>query len=1158
MKKYVRSLFALTLALCLCLPLFSAFASEQTHLTFDAESYLGTERALPYFYTKDAAAATLTDCLEGIAGDAILPDQLGDLPLRAISSGAFADCDALTSVFVPKGVTSIGENAFPSHEGFTLHGAPGSYAETYAAENGYAFSTPFVLGDADQNGTAGASDLSTMAKFLSGWTVKCDKKASDIDENFEFGAQDITILAKDLSGWSGKTLYVLGDETVSVTEGDSYYPAAGYGDYLEDRLSAQRVTLLAAEGASAKNTVSTQNYLSLFNRLERGDTVLISFGIHDADSLAASYAPAAGTHKTAGSFAYYLYEYYVLPILARGATPVLATPVTERPADGITFTEQVLHSTYADSVRALAEAEGIALLDLTARSKALYEERSAEENAYLNAWETKEADSVNNRLLSVFGAEQIAKLAARELSEIGEFSESDKPLTLPEESHYLSAFRATAQETIFTYSDGSTSATTDTTITSASYSVPEGESLVSVSLAEGVRAIGEYAFFAQYDLTTVGNPLPNSLVSIGDFAFHSCNALWIDLFPENLAVIGNSAFYGCESLVIAEIPKSVTELGEWAFYGCDSITGIAFSASLYTVPKSAFGNCLNLQTVDLHEFVEGFEERAFDGCAKITELTLPEGFVSLERYALRKTSLSALTLPESIEALDARALAGCTSLATLAYPLLATDWISVTKGEKWYEDTLLSVINCHDGDVTVEGVVLVDYHAYYSDFATALTDANAHVTEHADLTRHEKEDAAAAILIEEGVLTLKLLKGADVFEILKLSGNFTLDLMGQTVVFCQSDTHFELAQDADITVSDSVGGGRVYKRIDSSAAQYLYNMPNTGTAFTITGGTHTCENQLGSSIAVRANGQEDSSFTMTGGTISATAGESGNAKALQAPISTVITGGALASKSVDGNSYAVSGIGNYEIRGGSFDSYTFRGNSIAFFIGSGTLYAHADIYDGIFITHASGRTGKHIGFSTALGASATIYGGTFTVDSKKTGDAGACGIATAGPSLVIYNAYVQGNSAGLQALGKNTTIYGGTYIGADHGGAYFGHNTDIGTIAIFGGTFRFEQPDWQSSTSGTGSAYITGGGKIYIDSATFEGRMVAISSIAGDSPDTEVFISRTTAPEWRVDTVHTVHFGKGMSGAITNGNGTIDRTVYADVIFDEAYLKNLP
>ena len=83
------------------------------------------------------------------------------------------------------------------------------------------------------------------------------------------------------------------------------------------------------------------------------------------------------------------------------------------------------------------------------------------------------------------------------------------------------------------------------------------------------------------------------VTSIGKHAFSGFSLTEITI-PDSVASIGEYAFYGCTSLTEITIPDSVTSIGGYAFKGCTSLTEITIPNSVVDIGESAFENCTNL------------------------------------------------------------------------------------------------------------------------------------------------------------------------------------------------------------------------------------------------------------------------------------------------------------------------------------------------------------------------------------------------------------------------------------------------------------------------------------------------------------------------------------------------------------------------------------
>ena len=92
-------------------------------------------------------------------------------------------------------------------------------------------------------------------------------------------------------------------------------------------------------------------------------------------------------------------------------------------------------------------------------------------------------------------------------------------------------------------------------------SYPTAKAYSSYPVASGTETIGEYAFFHSKVQTVF---LPDTVSTIGDYAFYYAGELSSINFPTALTSIGDSAFFACQSLTAVDIPATITQIGESA------------------------------------------------------------------------------------------------------------------------------------------------------------------------------------------------------------------------------------------------------------------------------------------------------------------------------------------------------------------------------------------------------------------------------------------------------------------------------------------------------------------------------------------------------------------------------------------------------------------
>ena len=209
-------------------------------------------------------------------------------------------------------------------------------------------------------------------------------------------------------------------------------------------------------------------------------------------------------------------------------------------------------------------------------------------------------------------------------------------------------------------------------------------------IPNSVTSIGDYAFANCSNLKSIS--IPNSVISIGTQAFFNCGFTSI-IIPNSVTSIGVGAFYDCVFLKSITIPNSVTEIGESAFASTkwydNQPNGLVYINSILykykgTMPANSsviikegttkivdntFCGCSGLTSVGIPNSVTSIGYGAFSGCTGLASITIPNSVTSIGGSAFSGcANLISINIPNSITTIGEGAFSGCSSLSSIVIP----------------------------------------------------------------------------------------------------------------------------------------------------------------------------------------------------------------------------------------------------------------------------------------------------------------------------------------------------------------------------------------------------------------------------------------------------------------------------------------------------------
>ncbi len=176
--------------------------------------------------------------------------------------------------------------------------------------------------------------------------------------------------------------------------------------------------------------------------------------------------------------------------------------------------------------------------------------------------------------------------------------------------------------------------------------------------------------------------IPNSVTSIDDNAFYNCNGLtkveisdiaaWCNIIFSNPS--SNPLYYakhlylnGTEVINLV-IPNSVTSIGRYAFSTCNRLTSVTIGNSVTSIGDNAFSGCSSISILKWNVIAHpDFTTTVFSDCP-LTSVVISDDVVSVPNNLCKGiTTINQVSIGKNVETIGKDSFSGCTGIKTITW-----------------------------------------------------------------------------------------------------------------------------------------------------------------------------------------------------------------------------------------------------------------------------------------------------------------------------------------------------------------------------------------------------------------------------------------------------------------------------------------------------------